>query len=287
MKSLAKKAILQTIVYSDIFDFPLKEEEIFLYLTSDVISSQEDIKKEIKKISKIIYKDGYYCLKGREEIIKKRKNRKKEAVKKFLYVWRAKKVLSVIPTIKFIGISGGLAMENVEPEDDIDLFIIVSGKTVWVTRFLATIFLQALGLRRKRNEQNAGNKICLNMFLSDSSLKLPKEKRSLYTAHEIVQLKSLLNKSQTHERFLQENNWIRLFLPHVAPQQVIQSQKKSVVALILYIVEPLFKWIQYKYMESHISLETVSDVSLFFHPIDYRVKIMEEYKRRCRKYGAL
>jgi len=75
------QAIIKTLIYSDIFDFPLTKQEIWKYLISNKKISQKDFLKLLKN-KKTLSKNNFYFLKGREEIIRKRKDRKKIGVNK-------------------------------------------------------------------------------------------------------------------------------------------------------------------------------------------------------------
>ena len=117
--SSSEKAILKTIHYSDIFNFPLAKDELWDFLIQDNEVSKPSFEEALANLSKeISYKDGFYCLAGNEMNIKKRKRNLSEARKKLHLAKKAAKLLSYIPTISLIGLSGGVAIGNVEKADD-------------------------------------------------------------------------------------------------------------------------------------------------------------------------
>jgi hypothetical protein len=133
-----EKAILHTLAYSAIFHFPLIKDELWHFLISDTYVAKDDFEKALKSLSsKIFLADGFYSLRSDSQATRQRKIHMKEVQRKMRIAKRAAFYLSYIPTISFIGVSGGLAMENVGAADDIDFFII--------TRKKYTFYDQAMG----------------------------------------------------------------------------------------------------------------------------------------------
>lgn len=206
-----EKAILKTLIYADVFDYPLKSYEIHKWL----ISKQSSFQKVQETLNKFKEYKGFYFLKSKNKVLSRIKNRQ---ISKAL-VLKARiftQVLRLIPWIKLVGISGGLAMENANKKDDIDLFIITSKNRLWLSRLLSILLLSPV--RRTRNAKVVGGKLCLNVFLSEDHLK--QERQDLYTAHEVLQMKVLWQKSGIYRRFLEENDWAFKYLPNWKVGQV-------------------------------------------------------------------
>src|SRR4029077_2383595 len=116
--------VLKTLLYSDIFDYPLTKEEIFKFLISEKKISKQNIFKIIDSSKNIKEEKGYYFIGNKNEFVEKRVDRinisfgKRNLAKKII------KMISLIPTINLIGISGALSMNNSKAEDDIDIFVI-------------------------------------------------------------------------------------------------------------------------------------------------------------------
>lgn len=293
-----QQAILRTLLYSDIFDFPLKKEEIWWFLQNDKKISKEAFAKALGKLSGVIsVKNGYYCLRGKEQTILYRKKNLKELQKKMHIAQRATFFLSFIPTIYFIGISGSLAREKANTQDDIDFFIITKKNTLFMTRFLILCILEGLGLRRKRTDTQSPNKICVNLLIDETKLAWPRTKRDLYTAHEIIALKPLFERQMGFERFLAANQWVSAFFPNIHGERKHIAGKKrrtdyvslAILSNLLQIgrFETLIKQIQKKYMKRYQTVEVVTNTILALHPIDYRTKIMTDLRSKCDKLGLL
>lgn len=293
----AQKAVLTTILYSDIFDFPLTNDEIWRYLISPQRISKQAFAKALSSLNEyIVETDGLWSLKKRESIVAKRKKNAAEVTKKVAMAQVVASHLGSIPSILFIGLSGGLAAGKADKDDDIDLFVIVKKDTAFVSRFWITALLEMMGVRRKRGMKRAANKICLNMIIDAAAMQWPKEKRDVYTAREIAQLIPLFERQKTYGAFLKQNNWIEDFLPNSLEAHrsfVVSQQKQKRKDPFLFLMsamslfEPLMRWMQLAYMRRHKTTEIVTKHNLAFHPIDYRSKTLSQLNLKLRHLGLL
>ena len=155
------------------------------------------------------YKDELIINNLKLTIDKKRYQRKIISEKKLLIARKASKILSLILTVKMIGITGSLAMQNSTEDSDIDLMIVTKKGTLWLSRLLSYFVLCTMHyVLRRPNDRNQRDALCLNMWLDESDLIWKKSDRNIYTAHEIAQIVPLVNKDKTYEKFLYQNKWI-------------------------------------------------------------------------------
>lgn len=293
-----EKAILKTLIYADIFEYPLKAYEIhkwLIYKIGDLRQVEKGLQKLIKN-SKVKNKRGYYFIANRENLINKRLKRKKQSSKYFAKAQIISKSLKIIPWIKLIGISGGLAMENAEKTDDIDLFVITERNRLWLSRLLALGLLSVLSFRRKASDgkKNASGKVCLNLLLDEDHLKQQKE--DLYTAHEVLQMKVLWRRDRVYSKYLLDNEWAFAFLPNWVSGQDLRFKKydlrihKSLIVNHKSIVdwlEKLTKWFQLKIMQKPKGMERIEDGALYFHPVDYGDFVRKTLRLALDKHGVV
>jgi predicted nucleotidyltransferase len=206
-------AVLQTLAYADVFDYPLTLEELQKFLIGQKIDNQS-LKKSLKALKKISSKRNYFFLRNREVNINQREKRKKWSQKKWLLVQKVASWLRIIPWIKMVAVTGNLAMDNADQDDDIDLLIIASEKRLWLARLFTNFLVEIVANRRRPGDKEVKDKICLNMFLDEKHLKIPDKEQNLFTAHEVCQLKPLWVKNQIYQKFIQENLWWQKFLPN-------------------------------------------------------------------------
>ncbi len=246
------------VLYHNLFDYPLSFAEL--------IKWQEG--KSITGITGITSKNGFYFLEGRESLIYQRLLRKRISTKKLEIALNATRLLKIIPTIKMIAVTGSLAMGNSTDESDIDLMIITSKNTLWITRLCVYCMLYAIRykLRRPRvkNERDA---LCLNMWLDESDLVF--RSRNLYTAHEIAQIVPLVNKNKTYEKFLWKNKWILNWWPNSVRIRNPKPEIRKVSSFALRASNFIAFRMQYFYMKSKITREVVTSTRALFHPQDW------------------
>jgi hypothetical protein len=211
-----EKAILRTLAYADVFNYPLNKEEVWCWLISNGKLKTQNLKlKTTTQKSKLVqYKNGFYFLRDREKIVILRRKKEQYSASKIKLAGKIAGILRLIPWVKLVGVTGALAMRNADKEDDIDLLIITTRNRLWLTRLLAVFLMELMGKRRRPDEKKVKDKICLNMFLDENHLALPRKERDLFSAHEVLQMKPLWQRGRTHQRFLRANRWSQEFLPN-------------------------------------------------------------------------
>ncbi|KKR76572.1 MAG: hypothetical protein UU21_C0007G0035 [Candidatus Levybacteria bacterium GW2011_GWA2_40_8] len=284
-----EEPILRTLLYSDIFDYPLTEGEVWKYLISDKNIEYADFSKAIKRINSVVYRSGNYLhMEKRRSIFDKRHKRNSESELKLIFARKIIKKLSEIPSVMFVGISGSLSMLNSEKDHDIDLFVITKHKTIWTTRLLLISYLKILGLHRGKDDKKISNKFCLNMIIDDKNLRLPKEYRNIYTAHEITQLMPIVSRNKTYDKFLKSNKWVLKFLPNAFHK--IRGVKEIKSASLFWfaipkIAERIAGKIQTFLINKNKTNERIEEGFLAFHPRATDKKIMSKYRQKLIKYN--
>lgn len=297
MKITPGEALITTLAYADVFDYPMTGEELkrWLLFFSRVPVPDKGVERDGK----------FYLLSGRKRIVRVRIERGREVPVKLAIAGRMAGLLKFVPTVKLVGVTGGLAMGNAKVADDIDFFIIAGRGTLWITRLISTILIELTGRRRHPGEKEVGNSICLNMFMSEENLGLPAADRDLFSAHEVLQMLPLWEKDNLYLKFLKANSWVKYFLPNAWSEKVksqtskVKSYQKfpinvfdflsgiSLIAcyLSLKLTEPLSKWMQLRYMKNHRTTEVVSDTVIRFHPRDARIWVKKILEKRLRPFN--
>lgn len=279
-----EKAILKTLVYSDIFSYPLKGYEVYKWLLhkqTTLLKVEKALNSLIKKGKVEFYKD-YYFLKGKRELVAIRARRAKYSKAFFNKAKLITQVLKIIPWIKLVGISGGLALNNSEKKDDIDLFLITSKNRLWISRFLTILLLDILGVRRKVNmRKKLSGKFCLNTILDEDHLE--QSLKDLYTSHEVLQMKVIWQREGIYTKYLSDNDWGFKFLPNWSSKIKYIRPGRKEESEVLNLLEDLARMLQLNVMKEPKGMERIEEGGLYFHPTDYRGKIIKEFKRRISK----
>ncbi len=264
------KAVCQTRKYASHFRSHLDDEGLYHWLISEEIISRKRLARFSQKLSKRQLLD----IQIHQEI-------------SALKIEKAKRIahfLSFFPTISLIAITGSLAVDNAREDDDLDLFIITRADTLWLTRLFVIPLVSIFYKRRKpfaiRHSPFAiRDSVCLNLWLDESALAVPKNKRSLYTAHEALQAKPLFDRGGAYTKFILANSWTSRYLANayaaISHQFTVSSNPKNNKLLlptanrILSALNFVCYKIQYSYMKSKITSETITLHSAYFHPNDY------------------
>jgi len=256
-----------SIIYHNLFDYALVLGDLIRWKANDRINS-------VEVNAPIFNKNGHFFLEGKESLIYQKLLRKRISTKKLEIAKKAAKVISLIPSIKLVGVTGSFAMENSTEGSDIDLMIVTSEKRLWTSRFLTYVLLRMAGFKlRKPFEKTEKDKLCLNIWLDEGNLIW--RERNLYTAHEIAQIVPLVNKDKTYERLLWKNRWILDFWPNsVRISKSVQVKTK----FSLGIIESIAFWIQYSYMKPKITREVITKNRALFHPQDWGKIVLTRLK---------
>jgi predicted nucleotidyltransferase len=253
------------VYYHSIFDYPLKLKELVKWR----VGRKANLNSFNQKLAS--YR-GYFFLQGKENSIYKRLIRESFSKGKLKLAKKAAGKLEKIPTIKFIGVTGALAMKNADEGSDIDLLIITRKNTLWLTRGITLLLLKLLNIPVRRfGQKEEKNKLCLNIWIDESDLEWEKKRRNIFTAHEIVQITPLVDKENVFERFVYKNRWIRNYWPKAIRIRA-KSQKTRKAAgswsLIFNLLEPIARNLQLLYMRGKVTKEIVTPTKALFHPND-------------------
>ena len=193
-----EKGSFKAIVYYDCLDYPLTSEELAIFSFID--------DGELEAEGLIEVSSGFHFLKDRESLVKTRKERSRLAGEKWKKMMKAVRWLRFVPYIRLVFASGSLAFRNTIRKSDLDLLIVVKSGRIWISRFLAVVLLGLLGLRRKRGQKVAPDKVCLNHFITDRSLYIPR--KSVYTAQLYARLAPVLGDGKLLDDFCEANKWV-------------------------------------------------------------------------------
>jgi hypothetical protein len=295
------QSILATVSYADVFDYPLNRRELHSWLIGRKTKLQ-DLDPVLKHLTGNPVDDQlYFCLSGGKSIIQKRQHRKNNAAVKFQIARKLSHRLNLIPTLRYIGITGSLAIGNCDPADDIDLFFITVPQTIWITRLLVIFLTDIFSSRRKAGDSMVDNKICLNMFITSDALGFAKSRQNLFLAHEIMQMQTLADRDSLYQKMLAENTWVGKFLPNIRTEKNPQEKSgkirlmqrdipeevsskydffTSIFINILGLFELPAKYLQLTYMQKRRTTEEITDRILRFHPRDTGNWVYREFKKR-------
>ena len=199
-------SIIRILLYFDIFNHPLKREEIFAMLSLPDACA-EAFNGELKLlVAENIVTDlnGYYTIYSSNDCVRKRIDGELRAVKMFKKSKRFSSLIAAFPFVRTVCISGSLSKNVMDKEADVDYFIITAKNRVWVTRMLLILFKKIFLLNSKKY-------FCVNYFIAEDALDI--REKNIYTATEIATLMPVFN-YEGYAEFMEKNNWYRSFYPN-------------------------------------------------------------------------
>ena len=202
-----ERAIVQTVAYADVFDYPLTSDEVHRYLIG-VPASRSTVRTALSSgrlTPEVLSRNGrYFTLAGRESVIETRRGRAQTAAEDWRRAVRYGRTISSLPFVRMVAVTGALAMDNVA-DGDIDYLIVTEPGRLWLCRALVVALVRTAALR--------GVTLCPNYFLSEQALVL--SECNLFTAHEVAQMVPLSG-METYQRLRALNRWTETYLPNAS-----------------------------------------------------------------------
>lgn len=205
----ASSSIVMTLAYFSLFRHPLTEEELLTHAHFHAIS-REDGRSAIRTlVDRGIVEsiNGLLCLQGESDLVHARAERVARAVPWHKQAEHSVRVLSRLPFLRGLFISGSLSKGTQDPDGDIDFLVLTAPNRLWTVRFFASILLKAMRRAHRRN-------FCLNYFLPEDQLEI--RDHTLFSATEVAFLKPVLN-DKICTAFFEQNGWVRPFYPNWQP----------------------------------------------------------------------
>ncbi len=177
---LLKRAILHTLSYADVFDYPLTTSEVHRYLTAQQATVGEvgQALDEMADSCTIVRIGKWFVLPGRALLAEIRHRRSEIATDLWHKAVRYGRVIALLPFVRMVAVTGSLAMYNTEQGKDIDFMLVTAANRLWTCRALVIVVARLAALE--------GVNLCPNYLVTTSALDF--HERSLYVAHEVTQM---------------------------------------------------------------------------------------------------
>lgn len=111
-------------------------------------------------------------------------------------------LLSRIPFIKYMGLTGANAFESCSENDDIDLFVITKRSRLWITYLMIVLFSKITGKRKT---------FCVNYLLDENNMQI--KEQNYFTAVQLMHMIPLFD-SELNNKLVRKNNWVTNYLPN-------------------------------------------------------------------------
>jgi hypothetical protein len=298
MQSL-EAAILRTVLYADVFNFPMKPEEIHHFLIGDEPASLPQVQHTLHHSAwlrqYVEWVDQFVVYAGRSELIGVRKAREQasQALWPQAVVWG--KRLAQLPFVRMVALTGALAVRNAaDHDDDLDYILVTAANRVWIARAFAILMVRIGRLW--------GVILCPNFVLSESALAQSRE--DIFTAHEVAQMVPVYGQD-VYRRFREENEWVYNQLPNALDpffdEAVVESKSNRITTFVKQCLELILSgsggdWLEnWEYhrklrrfaadMEKPHSSAKLDNTQVKGHFDDHGHPVLQKYYARLRECG--
>lgn len=221
------KQILRLLIYYDIFDHLLSEQELIKDCALGN-NNQLVLKKLIDK-GLIFKSDKYYGIRKDNNLFEKRKRGELNTQNAMGHAIKMGKLISRFPYVRAVALSGSISKSYMDSYKDVDYFIITKPKRLWLARISLVLYKKIFLL-------NSFRFFCLNYFIDEHNLEM--EDKNVFTATEINTLIPIYGFSLLNS-FFKENEWAKDFYNDF-PQKKIASENESSIPFIKRGTETLF-----------------------------------------------
>lgn len=303
-----EKNIVKTVAWFSLFDYPLTAFEIWKWLGLKCFLPEVEttLRESVWLRGRLAFQDGLFVLGGRpaEVAVALHQERFLDAARKFKKLNRAASFFSLFPFVRAVFACNNLAWHNTAPKSDIDLFVVVSPGTIWLSRLLLVIpfvFLKkrppnALMSKKASPLVKTQDPFCFSFFVTSDRLSLEKlflSDGDPYMPYWLASLVPVFDRDGIQNKIFEKNKRVFGFSPNVFLTSS-NNRKKFLLPLgFLKIFEPLARSLQKKFFPRPIkaaaNLDTrviISDSVLKFHLNDRRAWFRDEWKKLYEAYGA-
>ena len=156
-------AIARSVIYASLFDYPLTLEQLHYALIESDQTRPEilAVYEGSELLHDIVeYRDGFFFPTGRGDLIEERRRREARS-DRFLDEHRlVLRLICALPFTRLVALSGSIAHRNLEPNGDLDLFIVTRGPRVWTVTVMLLVLTRLLrsaadGLRQLPRRRHA------------------------------------------------------------------------------------------------------------------------------------
>jgi hypothetical protein len=290
--------ILRTLLYFDIFNYPLKTEEVFKFLGIPALDKSILTSRLISLADqKIIFQFGeLFSLKNDSALIDRRLKGNRQADKYLILAQKKANFIAKFPFVRAVLASGSLSKGYMDEGSDLDFFIITASNRLWIARTMLVLYKRIFLANNHKH-------FCVNYFIDENHLEI--EEKNLFTATELATVIPLYGSKQ-YENLQGVNSWFVEFFPNYTPRSIsevplskLSWPKKVFEGLIsLFFANTVEKYLQNatraRWKRLYEKSYSASDFKVAFkskphasknHPRNFQRTIIEVYDEKLRSFG--
>lgn len=290
--------IVRTLLYYDIFNYPLKSEEIFRFLGIHELRESSIISRlcRLKEQGLVFQFENFFSLHNNRAAIDRRIKGNSEADKYLVIAQRKANFIAKFPFVRAVLASGSLSKGYMDERSDLDFFVITAPGRLWIARTLLVMYKRLFLF-------NSHKYFCINYLVDEDHLEI--EEKNLFTATELATVIPLYG-SKHYQSLHRANPWLKRFFPNYIPRQIANVPLSKLSSLKRFL-EKFLNIIFGTRLERYFQKKTLSrwknqyqknysatDFKVAFksksyasknHPRNFQKKIMDVYVEKLVSVG--
>jgi len=295
--NVVQEHILRTLLYFDIFNYPLKSEEIFRFLGTNHVDAAF-VNRNLKELVALdmVYEFGeFFSVQDNEVNIARRISGNQQAEKYLIVAQRQARRISSFPFVRGVMASGSLSKGYMDESCDLDFFIVTEPGKLWIARTLLVMYKRLFLF-------NSHKYFCVNYFVDSAHLEI--EEKNLFTATELATVLPLYD-AESYRQLQNSNAWLKKFFPNYISRSLDTVQERRTRG-IKNLLEKVFipfagilekslmkltlrRWKRiyekdYPDADFKIAFKTKKHASKN-HPNHYQRKVIDRFEQKLKEFG--
>lgn len=292
------KSILKTLLYFDIFQYPLTASEIFHHLTTNHVTTDQ-VATELILLSNqsIIYPvHDFFSIHNNFELASRRMKGNRMAAQSLAMAQKKAILISKFPFVRAVMASGSLSKDYMDEHSDLDFFVITKPNRLWIAKMLLVLYKKVFLF-------NSHKYFCINYYVDESHLEI--EEKNIFTATELATLIPFQGK-EYYTQLMKVNGWVKDYLPNHTPRSTanvitfqpgwFKRQLESIInlagaekfeILFMHIISARLKK-KYQPIYSKPDFDIAFKVKEYAskgHPKNHQRKVLDLYQQKLIEYG--
>jgi hypothetical protein len=290
--------IMKTMLYFDIFHYPLKADEVFHFLQRNSVT-REHVATSLAALSlknRLYRFDTFFSLRERPDTASRRVRGNDTASRMLPLAQKRAKLIATFPFVRAVLASGSFSKNYMDENSDLDFFIITAPGHLWFCRTLLVLY-------KRLFLHNSHKFFCVNYFIDEDHLEI--HEKNLFTATELATLLPLTNAS-LYSRLIRSNSWVKSFFPNFIERDcsTVSETATPLQRLIEMILFPMAifserfcrylnvrRWrslYESKYSGADFKVAFKSDAHASKnHPNNYQKQVMIQYRQKLSDHKLL
>ncbi|HEY0654968.1 MAG TPA: hypothetical protein VGD65_17640 [Chryseosolibacter sp.] len=287
-------AVMRTLTYFDLFDYPLKSSEVLKFLPCAASLTEVDRSLMIMAAQKqIAVCEDMFSLQFDPMVFQRRKSGNTMADAILPRIQKQADLILKFPFVRSAMASGSFSKNFMDENSDFDFFVVCATGRIWISRMLLVIY-------KRLFLNNSHKHFCVNYFVDETHLEIGEQ--NIFTATELATVLPLNGFNAYRALIACNQGWLLETFPNFVPRSVPGGtypapRLKRFLEFVVNIffgstLNKLFKWMTIRHWKKkYVANYSPTDFNIAFkstdnvsknHPRNFQKKILERYHERIQ-----